>query len=379
LRTVVLVLLAITTCLVIATGSYAVYDNHFRLIWENEARVEEIDSLWDDFGEAKSLLDVVEMRRILAELDEKVPNSAEVQQSLAEVDRIQWCSELYSEAVSLDRRGDWEGAMDLGYQVPQDCHNYDDVQAFINSLRKQGELKNAWAEALALRDADDCPGVIDTLTWLREENPEFERVQVEDLLFECHVRIARQLLDAARGDVGMVREAVDHLKAALTLKPANREMVDEYRLAVGYVAGHEAYDRGDWSVAVVRWEPLWVMQPDYQGGALEDKLFECYPLAAKQLISEAQGSTRLLKQAIDHLGQALLYDPGNEELEEERTFAEEYVTGLEAFVQEDWDLAIVHWGPIRIARPDYQNGVLRDNLRQACTQSTAPDEEYCRP
>ena len=379
LRTLVLVMLAVTTCLVIATGLVAVNANYLEPMRQNEKEIAEINALWDGFGQAKIALDVVEMRRILDLLDEKVPNNVEVQKSRAEVERIQWCSAMYSDAVSRDRLGDWQGAMDLAYQIPQDCHNYDEVQLFLGELRKQGELKNAWAEALGLFDAGNCPGAINTLTWIREENPEFQRVQVEDLLFQCHAWLARQLLDGAHGEVGAVREAVDHLKAALTLKPANREMVDEYHLAVGYVAGHEAYDRGDWSVAVVRWEPLWVMQPNYQDGVLAEKLCESYPLAATQLISEANGSTRLLRQAIDHLGQALLCDPGNELLLEERTFAEEYVTGLEAFVQEDWDLAITHWGPINVARPNYQNGVLQDNLRQACTQSTAPDEEYCRP
>jgi hypothetical protein len=42
-------------------------------------------------------------------------------------------------------------------------------------------------------------------------------------------------------------------------------------------------------------------------------------------------------------------------------------------------LAIANWGPIYTVRPDYQNGVLAERLREACTQSTAPDEQYCKP
>ena len=192
-------------------------------------------------------------------------------------------------------------------------------------------------------------------------------------------RVAQQLLDGARGDVEPVRQAASHLKEALALKPDHQDLDDERTLAVGYVAGHEAYDRGDWAAAVVRWEPHYIMRPDYQNGVLRQKLYDSYPRAARQLIAEANGSIWLLTQAIDNLDQALVIDPGNEELQQERAFAVEYLAGLDAFVQGDLDLAISHWGPIHVLRPDYQNGVLAEKLREACTLSTAPDELYCKP
>ena len=152
-----------------------------------------------------------------------------------------------------------------------------------------------------------------------------------------------------------------------------------YRLAVGYVAGYEAQQRGDWSVAVERWEPLYALRPDYQDGALREKLLESYPRAAEQLLAEAQGSIMRLTQAIDYLDVALEIDPTNEELQQERELAVEYLAGHEAFVQLDMDLAVAHWGPIYVLRPDYQNGTLAANLREACNQSILPNEEYCTP
>ena len=49
LRTVVLVMLAITTCLVVATGLIAVYNNWYLPIVEADELEERISSLWDDF------------------------------------------------------------------------------------------------------------------------------------------------------------------------------------------------------------------------------------------------------------------------------------------------------------------------------------------
>jgi tetratricopeptide (TPR) repeat protein len=379
LRTLVLVLLAITTCLVVATGLVAVYNNWWIEIVEARQQEETIKSLWDDVNWRLEAGDLSGAREKLEQLAAESPGDQSVQDALEEVNRRKLCSDMYADAVSLRERGDWQGAMDVLYQIPQECDNHDSAQALLGELKELGSVETAWVEAQNLLAAEDWRGAITTLTWIRQQNPSFRRVQVEDLLFQTHMRLAQQLLDGARGDVESVRQAEGHLKEALTLKPGNQELSDERRLAVGYVAGHDAYDRGDWAVAVVRWEPLYVMRPDYQNGVLRRKLYESYPLAARQLIAEASGSIRLLTQAIDYIDQALVDDPGNEELQQERTLAVEYLTGLEAFVKADWDLAIAHWGPIYVLRPDYQNSVLAENLRSACTQSTAPDEQYCKP
>ena len=379
LRTVVLIMLAITTCLVIATGLIAVYFNYFKEFQDNEAIALEVQRLWDDVDKYMEAGDLVRVLEILDELERLTGNSAKIQEARVEVQRLQWCSETYTDGVALRERGDWGAAEDRLLQIPDTCSQYEDAQVLIRDLQKQGEVETAWAEAQDFLEVDDCSSAITTLTWVRDNHPNYRRVQVQDLLFQCHRRLALELLDSARGDVGAVQEAVTHLDAALKIKPTDQELVAESRLANGYVAGHQAYDLGDWSIAVVRWEPLYAMRPDYQQGALEQKLSDSYPRAAMQSISEANGSRRLLLLAIDHLEQALLRDPENEALSEEKGFAEEYLVGLDAFEKEDWDLAIAYWGPIQVARPDYQNGVLGEKMRQACAVSTAPNEQYCTP
>ena len=379
LRTLVLVMLAITTCLVVATGLVAVYNNWWIPIVEAQAEKEKNQAYWDDFEWRLGQGDISGALEVLEELSAEFPEDASIQQALERINSLKLCADMFADGVSLKERGDTEAAMEVLGQIPQECEERAAAEALIAELKEVNSWETAWFEAQNLLAAEDWQGAITTLTWIRQQNPGFRRVQVEDALFQAHVLVARQLLDDARGDVESVRQAASHLQEALTIKPGDLELSEEKRLAVGYVAGYEAYDRGDWSVAVVRWEPLYVMRPDYQSGTLRRRLYESYPLAAKQLIAAANGSFMALTQAIDYLDQALIEDPENEELLQERTLAVEYLAGLEALVQADPDLAISHWGPISVSRPDYQNGVLAEKLREACTLSTTPDEQYCTP
>jgi hypothetical protein len=279
----------------------------------------------------------------------------------------------------VSNRGDWQLALDLCYRVPPESSKHGAAQLLIQELQRQADLDAAWSEAEALIDAGDWQGAISTLSWLRSQNPDFRRDQVEERLFELHRMLAMQLIEQANGNADLLREATVHLTEALSLRPGNQDLIDERNLAVAYVAGAEAYDRADWPSAAAKWEPVYAGRPDYQNGALRQRLQDVYPRAAEQLIEEARGSVRQLSRAIVYIDRALEFDPGNEELLAERDLITKYLAGLEAFSSEDWDLAIYTWGPIHANNPGYQGGVLEENLRLACANSESPDETQCPP
>jgi tetratricopeptide (TPR) repeat protein len=373
----VMVMLVLTTCLVVAAGLIAFVPDIFgdgdSEIKDDIARLEE---LWDDIEFYLDGGDLVSARQTLETLLGEFPDDQDAQQALEEIDWLVWCSDMYSDG---NRQTNTQAALDILAQISPECPNYAQAQARIEELRKQGTKETAWMEAQGLFQAEDWQGAITTLTWIRQQDQGYQQPQVDNLLFEAHLRVARELLEGAQGDVERVRAAASHLQEAARLNPANQDLVNDINLAVNYVAGYEAYARGDWSVAVERWEPSYAMRPEYQDGALREKLFESYPLAAEQLIAESGGSIMRMTQALDYLDRALEIDPANEKLQEEKESATEYLAGHEAFVQSDFGLAISHWGPLHEQRPDYLDGTLDENLRSACTQSTVPSEQYCTP
>jgi tetratricopeptide (TPR) repeat protein len=385
LRTMVLLMLAVTACLVIITVGVAAVNRGWLEPILGPMGVDagtpsaDTEVLWSNVERRLEAGDLSGVREFLNFLEVETPGDPRIEETRQRVNLLQSWADLYADAVAARERGDWQAALDLAYQIPPESPNHDRAQQLIQEVQDMAVLEDAWQEVQNLVQAEDWQSAISTLNWIRAQNSAFRRTEVEDLLYQIHVRLARELLDTAYGNLDLLRQAISNLSEALALRPTERELIGEKDLAVKFVAGAEAYGRGDWAAAVERWEPVYEERPDYQGSALERNLFGAYPSAAKQLISESRGSERLLYQALGYLDKALSIQPDDEELLEDRHLVTEYLKGLEAYRQESWDLAIAHWGPIHALRPDFLGGVLEENLGSACASSESPDSTFCLP
>jgi tetratricopeptide (TPR) repeat protein len=382
LRTMVLLMLAVTACLVIITvGVAAVNRGYLDFLGavDDGGTSTEVELLWERLDRLLEAGDAQGARELLVHLSSLTPDDPRIEEARQRIDFLQSCNDLYADAVDASEGRDWQAALDLAYQISPECPNYDLAQRLIEEVRDNAALEDAWQEVQVLYQAEDWQSAISTLNWIRAQNPAFRRAAVEDLLYQIHRRLAVDLLATAYGNLDPLRQAIGHLSEALALRPTDQELIGERDLAVKFVAGAEAYARGDWVAAVERWEPVYEERRDYQGSALERNLFEAYPAAARQLISESRGSERLLTQALGYLDKALSRQPDDEELLEERHLVTEYLKGLEAYRQESWDLAIAQWGPIYALRPDFLGGVLEERLGAACASSESPDATFCLP
>ena len=285
----------------------------------------------------------------------------------------------YAAALAAEQAGDLPGALQILEAIQSQDPAYPGLAERITKVQDRVVMETTLQEAQTLVQAGDWLGVISALTRLRSQDPEYRRAEVEDQLYQAYLQAALPQLAHANGNVDQVRQALEYLDSAAALRPTDEQYGEERRLAVRFVTGAEAAAKQDWEAAVATWEPVYAARPDYQGGVLRDNLRQAYPQAARQLIARASGSVGLLRQAIRYLVQAAALDPGNTELVEEQRLATEFVAGAEAFAKEDWLAAVAHWGPIYQVRSDYQDGVLRTVLREACAKSPTPDPAFCKP
>jgi hypothetical protein len=291
---------------------------------------------------------------------------------------------LCREAIGARDGGDLQRALDLFNQIGGQVQNlpegdrifYDcNYPEQIQLTEKEMRLEALWQEAQDRFGAGDLLGGIDALKRLRQEDRSYRAAEVRELLYQAYVQLANPLLDTD-GDCGALRQAVVYLDGALEERPGDQSLNNERQLAYRYVQGCDAAEDGDWPAAIEWWQRVYDDRSNYGGGVLASKLRQAYPLACDMLVDEANGD---LEGAIACLDDALEIIPGDDALVRERYLATEYVAGAEAFSREFWNLAILRWGPIYAIRPDYQNGLLEANLRQACTEDPEPDAELCPP
>lgn len=379
LRRVLMMLLALMIVLVVITGFVAAYARLVTPAKESYRQEMLINSLRQEGQVRLEAGDWVGAQEVFGRLLTAVPGDPTAEAAIVYSQQQEALDHQYVEAVAAQQRDDRTTALALLRQIEAQSPGYRDVPQRIKKLEELDALEAAWQQSENEIQAGNWAEAIRLLNQIRAQDPEYRRAQVEEQLFRVYSQMARDLIIQARGSVEVLRQALSYLDQALALRPTERELLDERRLASEFIAAEEAAARGDWASAVNRWEGVRNLRSDYQGGVLADRLAKAYPQAARQRIAEANGNVSVLNQAIRYLDKALTLDPNNQELIEEKRIVTEFLAGVEAFAQEKWDLAIKHWGGIYVLRPNYQNGMLERYLRQACANSPTPDEALCPP
>jgi tetratricopeptide (TPR) repeat protein len=312
------------------------------------------------------------------------PANSEAAAGLARVAVMDELKPLCREAIGARDGGDLQRAQDLFAQICGQVQNlperdrvfYDcNCREQIQLIEKRTQLGDLWQQAQDCFGAGDLMCGIDRLKSVRESDPTYRASEVGDLLYQAYVRLADPLLQTG-GECEALRQAVVYMGLALEERPGDQALYNERQLAYRYVQGCDAASDGDWPAAVDWWQRVYDEDPNYADRMLESRLRQAYPLACEMLVERANGE---LDDAIDCYEQAQKIIRGDEALEQELFLATEYMAGAEAFSRENWSVAIQRWGPIYTIRPDYQNGLLEANLRQACLNDPEPDAELCPP
>jgi outer membrane protein assembly factor BamD (BamD/ComL family) len=379
LRNVLLLLLAIAVVVVGVAAFTAAYEKYVidaRKLQEQEAYLASRRQVGQNRLQAG---DTQGAKTAFQEVLAAVPADPTAVAGLAQVQQQEKLDDLCKEAQAAEQQGDVQSALDLYRQIDSKKAGFCSAKTRIQELEKRQSLDTLWQGAQNSMGAGALQDAISQILEMRKRDIDFHRAEAEGLLFQAYTQLASQQLSQANGDLTQLRQALDYCNKALGLRPTDQNVLRECGLAQGVVSGFEAYAAGDWAGAIAAWEPVHASQPDYQGGILIGPLQEAYPKAAQQLLSQANGNVTILRQAIVYLDKALATQPGNQSLVEQRQLATEYVAGADAAAQERWEQAIQHWSAIYAGHPDYQQGVLGDQLRQVCTDHPEAGADLCPP
>lgn len=379
LRQILMILLTVTLALCGIASVFALYERYAVPLLEAETQEEEAQRL---LGQAQRSLDAgnaVEARKSIEAFLAAKPGHPEGLQVLARIETLEVLNRDYVRAVESMRQEEWQAALDTLNAIQARSPGFKDIEALIERARDMQALQGQWEQVPAIRQAEDWPRLAQVLEPIRQNYPEFHTGEVTGLLFEAYVAMARGILTQANADLNQLNEAIRWYDKALALRPADQNLADERKTAVRFVRGSNDYAQGNAIGAVDQWAWIWQRQPNFQGGVLRDRLSQAYPQAARDKVARANGQVSELTAALTLLDEALIWHPGDGQLVELRQAVVDYLAGAEAAAQGEWNVSISYWGPLFAVQPEFQNGVLRTNLYEACANSTNPDPTYCSP
>ncbi|MBN1659141.1 MAG: hypothetical protein JXA93_12090 [Anaerolineae bacterium] len=378
LRMLLLFMTMVAVCLTASAGFALAYQEWVIPPREEHEREVYLARLQQSFDQRLKAGDLTGARQVLEELSLALPGDQDVEAAFDLLRYQESLDAMYNSALDREAQSDWRGALDGWRHLEATSPGYRDVRQRIAQIERTIELEEAWQEAVSVVEANDWPRVVTLLTDIRRRAPGFHRDEADEYLFRGYEFLARQLLDGAGGNVGQMEEAIEYLGMALQLRPAQRDLIAERKLARLYVVGAVAYMDEKWGEAAEAWQSVHHARPNYQGGIVDTYLYQAYPRAAEELLEGAMGAKKPIQQAIGYLEQVLMRSPEDPWALEERSLALEYLAGLEAFDKERWNEAIVHWGPIYDVRPSYQSGAIEEKLRVACA-ATETEFRWCSP
>ncbi|MFQ6058295.1 MAG: tetratricopeptide repeat protein [Anaerolineae bacterium] len=128
------------------------------------------------------------------------------------------------------------------------------------------EVRNQAAEsfleqARALYSQGEWEKAAEKLAQLRALDPDFERDQVEELLFTAHYNRGLELVEAGR-----LEEAMRYFDKALEVRPGDPSALGQKKMARLYLAGLASW--GDWPQTIETFEALYRLKADYRDAAL---------------------------------------------------------------------------------------------------------------
>jgi tetratricopeptide (TPR) repeat protein len=119
-----------------------------------------------------------------------------------------------------------------------------------------------WAEAVARWEE------------VYEAQPGYQNGILPGYLDQAYPKAATELLARANGSVNQLTLASRYLDRALATRPGDQGLINERQLVNDFLAGSEAFSEENWDLAIGRWATVYAARPDYQGGALRERLAE---------------------------------------------------------------------------------------------------------
>jgi tetratricopeptide (TPR) repeat protein len=217
---------------------------------------------------------------------QKFPNLVAAQGGLETVRREQDLFATYNQAVAAERAGDDQTALKLYSSLQIGSPNYRDVGSRILGIRHRGDLSVLYDRAVTLKTLGLEPEAIDALFQIQSLDVNYLQDEVRSLLHALNLKQGQRIITASPAEPADVPKALDYFNAALEQKPNDAATLTEARLAVGFIAGRDAYNAQNWVEAVSRLRTVFNERNSYLHGTVVNLLYQALINLGDRLVND---------------------------------------------------------------------------------------------
>ena len=188
------------------------------------------------------------------------------QEGLERAARLEQIASAYNTALAAIAAEDWDAAERELQTVLAVDPMYSDAARQLEFVQHRRAVSTLFRSGVAAYDAGQSTEAIDHLERLTEQDADYQRDAVRELLFVLYLRDGRARLAVPGADADAIRQAIARFGKALSLRPRNVEAGAERDRANRFLTVRQALDRQDFAEAEAGLALLVQDQPDYAGG-----------------------------------------------------------------------------------------------------------------
>ena len=180
------------------------------------------------------------------------------------------CAEADARFAAGDLAGARESYTDLAVAAPGYCNATGRIAETNDRLRRD----DIWKTAEEAYTAGNCADAIVLYKQVQTADVGFQKETILDHLYDCHMRLGRELVEANPPAPEQIPEALNLFTDALAARPRDIAAGLEQRLANLFIAGRQDYQAGRYADAATRLTAIYQARPGYLGAALIDPLYD---------------------------------------------------------------------------------------------------------
>ena len=195
-------------------------------------------------------------------------NNEEAAAALKQLEGEQALADLYRDGVAAQQAGDVKQALEKFNDILNRRSVYRDVSIRIGDIKQRKTEDGLFSRAEGDYRAGSCASAIEGYLQLQSLNANYQRDLVAGRLFDCYMRLGRDIVDQRPAMLDRLPQAREYFRQAAALKPRDTDSASQERLLTVFLGGQAAFEARNWDESARWFETVFGQRKGYSGRRL---------------------------------------------------------------------------------------------------------------